>query len=249
MDLLIQLVKTSFKIKYNGSVLGVVWVILKPFMQFLILYTVFSQFGGNSALDNFTIYLLTGLVIFSFFQESMMSGAHALLDKAHIILKVNFNKTLAIYATFILALINLVINSIIISIFIIFNPIHTNLLAIMYMLFVLTSLATGLVGISFFTSIVSVKFRDMQHIIEVAMQLMFYATPIFYQLEIVPDKFRSILQLNPLYIFIEAIREALIYGEIIYVKRVVFLTIISVFVFLLGRLFFKNKVVQIAEYF
>ncbi len=249
MDLLVQLVKTSFKLKYNGSILGMIWVLLKPFMQFLILYVVFSSFGGNSSIENFTIYLLTGLLIFSFIQEGIMTGIHALLDKAHIILKVNFDKTLVIYASFLLALINFLINSIIIGVFIIFNPVHTNILAILYIIFVLIIISLILVGLSFFTSIIAIKIRDLQHIAEVAMQLLFYATPIFYQLEIVPVQYRQILRYNPIYILMEAIRASLIKGDIIFLRSVTFLAIFSVVLFIFGYKYFNHKIKKVAEFF
>jgi ABC-2 type transport system permease protein len=249
MDLLFELVKTSFTLKYNGSILGFIWVLLKPFMQFTILYIVFSNLGANKNIENFNIYLLVGLVMFSFFQESFMSGVHALLDKAHIILKVNFDKTLAIYSTLLLATINLFINFIIILVFVIFNPIDVTPISFLYFLFLVLVMFILVTGIAFFTSIITVKIRDLQHLVEVGMQLAFYATPIFYKLEIIPEPFQSILAYNPLFIIIQSSREALLYGEIIYVKRVLILACVSLIIFLLGFLFFKSKVTKIAEYF
>lgn len=248
-DLLVELVKTSFKLKYNDSILGFIWALLKPFLQFLILYVVFSNFAGNNQVESFTIYLLLGLVIFSFFQESIITGIHSLLDKSHIILKVNFDKTLVVYSTLFLAAINLFINFIIIGIFAVFNPISPNVISILYLVFLLVIGMMGVTAVTFFTSIITVRVRDLQHIAEVGMQLMFYATPIFYQIEIIPEQYRRILEYNPLYILIQAIRAALIQGDIIHIRKVLVLGIISFILYIWGYIFFKSKVTRIAEYF
>lgn len=246
-DLLIELIKTNFKLKYRGSILGFLWVLLKPFMQFTILYIVFS--ASQSEVTNFPIFLLLGLIIFSFTQESINSGTLSLLDKTHIILKVNFDKRLAVFSSIALALINFVINLIIVLIFITFNPITTNLAGVLYAAFIFFTLLVLVNAIAFFTSVLAVKVRDLLHIIEVTMLLLFYASGIFFDIAIVPEPFKSILQYNPIHFSIQAIREAIIHGQIIYESRILILLGISIVLFFLGTQFFKKQVVKIAEYF
>ena len=248
-DLLYELVKTSFTLKYHGSVLGFIWVVLKPFLQFLILYTVFSNVGGNETTQSFTIYLLLGLVMFSFFQEGISMGTNALLEKAHIILKVNFNRNLAIFSSLSLSLINFIINFGIVLIFALFNPINITVVSLLYFIFIIFVELILILGVSFFTSIITVKIRDLQHIIEVGMQLLFYASAIFFQIEIVPEPYREILKLNPIFILIDASRHALIYGEIVSIEKVAIIAVISIIILIFGLIFFKSKVKRIAEFF
>jgi len=249
LDLLYELVKTSFTLKYNASILGFLWVLLKPFMQFLILYIVFANLSGNKNMENYTLYLLSGLIIFEYFREGIMTGIHALLDKAHIILKVNFNKVLAIYSTLLLALINFIINFLIIVIFSLFVSIHVNLISFLYFIFIISILSIFITGVSFFTSIIVVKIRDLQHIAEVGLQLLFYATPIFYQIEIVPEPLRTILKYNPLFIILNASRSALIDGTIVYQNKIVLIGLVASIILITGFYFFKSEVTKIAEKF
>jgi ABC-2 type transport system permease protein len=248
-DLLYELVKTSFMLKYNGSFLGFIWVLLKPFAQFLLLYFVFSGLRGNDTTENFAIYLLSGLIIFEYFREGIFTGIQSLLDKAHIILKVNFNRTLAVYSTLFLALINFVINFLIVVVFALFTSIDMTFTSFLYFVFIMIILSILMVGVTFFTSIITVMIRDLQHIAEVGMQLLFYATPIFYQIEIIPQPLRSILEKNPLYIIMKASRAALIDGQIIHEKSILLIAALSLVVIFLGYHFFKSKVVRIAEKF
>lgn len=247
IDLLNELVRTSFKLKYNGSFLGFLWVIAKPFLQFLILYIVFS--ANKNTIKNYTIYLLVGLVLFTFFQESVMLGINSLREKAHIILKVNFDKTLVIYSSITLAIINMVVNFLIIFVFILFNPLETNPIAALYALSVIVISALALTSISFFTSIISIRIRDLQHITEVAMQLLFYASAIFFSIEIVPEKFRFLIELNPIYIVIDTVRHALISGEIININKIIVVTILTAIVGISGYIFFRHRITKVAEYF
>ena len=247
-DLLIELVRTNFKLRYNNSLLGFIWVLLKPFMTFLVLYAVFSRFKGGWV-ENYQIYLLLGLVIYTFVNEGIIFGMNSILQTAHIILKVNFPREIALAASIIMAVINFVINLFIIAFFIIFNPVSTNVISILYFMLIYLTLLILVYTFSFFTSIVIVKLRDLQNITELFMQLLFYATPIFYPIDMLPQIVQEIVKLNPLTVLIQSAREALIYGNIIYLREIIIIFISSIIIFLIGRIFFKQNVKKIAEKF
>ena len=247
-DLLYELVKTSFKLKYNGSMLGFFWVLLKPFLQFSILYIVFSNFSRNQEIDGFAIYLLIGVVNFSFIQDGVVSGVNSILGKANIVLKVNFNKELTVYSNIILAIINLIINYLIVIIFSTFNEVHITFYSFLYVILIMLVQTTVLTALAFFTSILTVRFRDLQHIAEVSMQLLFYGSAIFYPIEIVPEKFREILELNPIYIFIQATRNAVLEGEVTLYAKLIAVFLASLIMLLIGRLYFNSQIKRVAEY-
>ncbi len=247
-DLLIELIRTNFKLRYNNSALGFTWVLLKPFLTFAVLYAVFGL-RENQQIQHFSIYLLSGIILFTFVNEGVIFGLNALLDKANIILKVNFNRTIAVISSEVMAWVNLSINLIILLIFIAFNPIDVNPTSFAYLILNLATVAIGLMGISFFSSIIMIKLRDIQNIVELIMQLLFYGSAIFYPIEQIPQKFRFIFELNPMYILINASREALIYGKIVMEDKVFILFFISLLLFVLGRFYFMKKVKKVAEYF
>ena len=111
-DLLIEMVKTDFKLRYHGSVLGFIWVLLKPFLLFLILYIIFRYLFARGDIY-FSLRLLLGLIIFSYFSEGTVHGLGALLSKANVILKVNFPRQIVVVASIINSLITLLISFII----------------------------------------------------------------------------------------------------------------------------------------
>lgn len=249
-DLLIELVRTNFKLRYNNSVLGFVWVLLRPLLTFVILYIVFSNlFGRGSSIENYPIFLLTGITIYTFFSESLIFGLNALLDKAGIILKVNFPRELAVFSAVIMALINFSINLVILLLFTLLKPIDTNLIAILYFTFVMSVMFMAMLGIAFFTSIWLVKLRDLKHVFDLLTQLLLYLTPVIYTLEMLPDKLARIIMLNPLTIIVLSARDALMWGKITNVNAMLILTGISIIILIIGNIYFRNQVKKIAEHF
>ncbi|MBN1331487.1 ABC transporter permease [Candidatus Dojkabacteria bacterium] len=258
-DLLIELVRTNFKLKYNDSLLGFFWAILKPFLIFGMLYIVFSNVSRGQDQKSFQIYLLIGIIIYNYFNESIVMGMNSLLEKAHIILKVNFNRTIAVYSNQVLAGINLIINLLILALFLLFNDVYLELDLIAYFAFVLLTLTILTLGISFFTSVIFIRFRDLLHITEIGLQLLFYASAIFFPISLVPERIsiffvqeipaREIFELNPLYILIQAARNTFINGQISYLYEVLLIFIISLLFVLIGRAFFKSRVKKVAEFF
>lgn len=258
-DLLYELVRTNFKLKYNDSILGFLWVLLKPFLMFLILYIVFSQVAKGAVRANFQIYLLIGVICYNYFSESIVAGMNSLLDKAHIILKVNFDRKIAVFSGQILAMINLFINLIILAVFSIINHVNINIETLLYFIFILIIFTIFTLGVSFFTSVIFIRFRDLLHITEIGLQVLFYASAIFFPIDQVPARMtflfikdipvRGIMQLNPLYILIQAARDAFLLGEITYEKKVLAIFGLSLALLILGRIYFADKVKKVAEYF
>lgn len=247
-DLLVELVRTNFKLRYNNSVLGFIWVLLKPFLTFVILYFVFSRFKGGWV-ENYQIYLLLGMVLYTFVNEGVVFGMNSILDLSHIILKVNFPREIALTSSVIMAVINLGINLVVLFIFSIFNPISTSVVAILYFLLILIIMFVGIYGVTFFSSIIVVKLRDLEHITTLVMQLLFYATPIFYPLDLLPEYAQKLISLNPLTILIQSAREALIYGNVVNIQEILIVFLIVIVLLFLGNLYFKKNVRRIAEKF
>lgn len=182
--LLRELVVTDFKLRYQGSVLGYVWSLLKPLLLFAILYVVFVNFlkiGAN--IEHFAVYLLLGIVMWTFFAEATGQGMAAIVSRGDLIRKINFPKYIIVISGTISALINLVLNLLVVFIFIIINGVdlHWNILMLPFYIFELYVFA---LAIAFLLSAVYVKYRDIGHIWEVLMQGAFYATPILYPIQI-----------------------------------------------------------------
>lgn len=181
--LLRELVVTEFKLRYQGSVLGYLWSLLKPLMLFAILYVVFVNFlkiGAN--IEHFAVYLLLGMVMWTFFTEATGQGMQAIVARGDLIRKISFPKYIIVISGTISALINLAFNLLVVGVFIIFNGVdlHWTVLWLPVNILVLYITAQA---VAFLLSAVYVKYRDMSHIWEVVLQGAFYGTPILYPLQ------------------------------------------------------------------
>lgn len=214
--LLRELVVTDFKLRYQGSVLGYAWSLLKPLFLFAILYTVFGLFlrlGGD--ISHFPVYLLLGIVLWSFFTEATNQGLSAIVDRGDLIRKINFPKYIIIVSNTISALINLGFNLLVVFFFVWLNGVdlywHVLLLPLIILELYIFALA-----LSFFLSAFYVKFRDIGYLWEVLLQGAFYATPILYPLAIVVginELAAKVLMLNPMAQIIQDARYLLVTPE------------------------------------
>lgn len=211
--LLRQLVITEFKLRYQGSVLGYLWSLMRPLFLFLIMYVVFIYFLriGNGV-PHWPVQLLLGIVLWNFFAEVTNNGITAIIDRGDIIRKINFPKYVIVLSSVASALINLLINTLVIFVFIIFNGVTLSWHIVLFPLLVAELLLLGL-GIAFLLSAAFVKLRDINYIWEILMQGMFYASIVIYPLKMVMDRVPEIapyLLLNPVAQIIQDARYALI---------------------------------------
>jgi len=248
-ELLLEFVRTNFKLRYRNSILGFVWVLLKPLLTFVVLYFVFINFNRGVKIENYALYLLIGITMFNFFSECLTFGMTSLFEKAHIILKVNFDRTLAVLSSMIQAGVNFALNLVVLVVFFVISPVHIEPINVLYFVFIAIVLFVFMSGLAFFTSVIFLQLRDLENLVPIFLQLFFYATPVFYSIEILPQRLQEILKFNPMYILIQTARESIVAGKIENFTEVIIVGIISIFLFLLGRLFFNARVKKVAEYF
>lgn len=177
---------------------------------FAILYVVFARFLkiGN-AVPHFPVYLLLGIVLWNYFAEVTTGSVAAIVGKGELIRKINFPKYVIVLAGSFSALINLILNLLVVGIFMIINHIDLRTVAI-YIPLLIAELFVFSLAVAFFLSAVFVRFRDINHLWDVAMQGAFYATPILYPLSSIPHGAAKILMLNPVAQIIQDSRFALI---------------------------------------
>lgn len=211
--LLRQLVKTDFKLRYQGSVLGYVWSLLRPLALFAILYVVFSKFLNiGEGIPHYPVYLLLGIVLWNYFLEVTMNSVGAIVGSGDLIRKINFPKYVIVAAGSFSALINLILNFIVIGFFMFMTDVDLRLSALL-LPFIILEMFIFALGVAFFLSTAFVRFRDVSHIWEVVMQGAFYATPILYPLAIIPLAAAKLLMLNPMAQIIQDARSVLITPE------------------------------------
>lgn len=248
-DLLIELVKARFKLRYNNSVLGFLWVLLKPFSYFLIMYFIFTAFRGGEHDANYAANLLLGLVIFTFFQEGVVFGMNSLLDMSNILLKINFPRQIAIFSSVLMAVINLCINFAVILIISLVFSFKPNMIGVVYALFIIMIVFLLMYGISLFLSIVMVRIRDLSHIMDLFFQLLFWGSAIFYSINDIQGITGQLISMNPIAILIDAARRGFISGEIAHLTTVLIIFGCTVLLTLLGQMYFNRQIKKVAEFF
>jgi ABC-2 type transport system permease protein len=219
--LLAELVRTDFKLRYQGSVLGYAWSLLRPLFLFAILYVVFVKFlKFGDGIPHFPVYLLLGIVLWSFFSEMTSSSLGSIVGRGDLIRKVRIPRWIIVLSSSVAALINLLLNLLVVLVFMIFSGADVAASAVWFP-FVLGEIYIFALGVSLFLAAVFVKYRDTTHIWDVVMQAMFYVTPILYPLSKVTSiGLQQLLLLNPMAQAIQDARNLLISRETLTIGEV-----------------------------
>lgn len=180
-----ELVKTNFKLRYQGSYLGVLWSVLQPLMLFAVMYVVFVKFlKFTDGTPTFPISLLCGTCLWQFFTESTSMGMRSIVDRGDLLRKIHFPNYIIVAATTMGSMISLAINLGVVILFGFFAHAHYTWRVITVIPSILQLYAISL-GVALLLGSLYVYFRDIDHIWDVILQALFYATPIIYPLSMV----------------------------------------------------------------
>lgn len=255
ISLIKQLVITDFKLRYQNSVLGYAWSLLKPLLLFLILYIVFVRFlkiGEN--IPHYPIYLLLGIVMWNFFSEMTSLSLGSIVGRGDLIRKIRIPRWIIVLSSSFTALINLGLNMLVVAIFMVANQVDL-LKTGLWLPFIFIQLYIFSLGVSLFLAAAYVKYRDMSYIWEVCLQALFYLTPILYPLTLITnDTLQKLLLLNPVAATIQDARYASVTYETLTISKVfgssqarLIPFLVSVIVLILGVLYFKKESKFFAE--
>lgn len=253
--LLSELVRTDFKLRYQGSVLGYAWSLLRPLFMFAILYLLFAViFKVGKGVPNFPIYLLLGIVLWNFFSEMTQQSLGSIVARGDLIRKIRIPRWMIIVSASIGALINLGLNLIVVLVFVLISGMDLLATSILLPLFIVEIYVFAL-GISLLLSALFVKYRDISYIWEVFLQAGFYATPILYPVSLITNvTVQKIIFLNPLAQAIQGARNVFVTPETVTIgdvwqNQLAFLipvTIVIIFL-IIGVLYFKRESKDFAE--
>lgn len=255
--LLSELVRTDFKLRYQGSVLGYAWSLLRPLLMFGILYVIFGIVAKTSGgLQHFPVYLLLGIVIWTFFTDMTSQSLGSIVGRGDLIRKIRIPRWIIVFSSSILALISLCLNMIIVFVAMALNHVefHTSLLLLPLLILEVYLFALGL---SLILSAAFVRFRDLPYIWEVLLQAGIYLTPIFYAMSLIPKlKIQQAMLLNPMAQAIQDARYAAISHDpkVVTTYRIfnggwymfIPLAIVAI-TLIIGFLYFRNQSDSFAE--
>lgn len=263
--LLSELVRTDFKLRYQGSVLGYAWSLLRPLFLFMILYIVFTQFiklGGD--IPHYPVYLLLGIILWQFFADMTNQSLASIVARGDLIRKIRIPRWMIVLTSSISALINLSLNLIIVVVLMLVNDVPFSL-SMLWLPVAVAEIYIFAVGLALFLAAAYVKYRDLSFIWEVLMQAGFYLTPIIYPLTIITTytvagftilgtTIQKVLLLSPAAQAIQDARNVVVTKETLTIAeawgtgmaRIIPLGI-SFVVLLLGILYFKRESKYFAE--
>lgn len=255
--LLRELVITDFKLRYQGSVLGYLWALLKPLFLFAILYVFFVEILHiGKEIPHWGVALLLGIVMWTFFSEVVGQGLKSIVNSGGIIRKINFPKYIIVISTSLSAIINLVINLVVVGIFALIDGVDFAWGMALIPLFIFELYIFAL-GLAFLLSAINVKFRDVGYIWEVVSQALFYGSAIMFPLNRVLEMSQDaaiLLVINPI---AQAIQDARFFGitegvatahtvtDNIYILLVPF--VITIATFVIGAMYFRKRSPYFAE--
>jgi ABC-2 type transport system permease protein len=209
-SLTFMLAATDFKLRWFGSALGYVWTLMKPLLLFGVLYLVFTEvvrFGDG--VNDYPVYLLTAIVLFTYFSETTSRGVTSLVDRDNLLRKIRFPRLVIPLAVALHALFNLALNMIAVFVFVFASGIEPRLDWLQLPLLVGMTVVFA-TGVTMLLSALYVRYRDVEPIWEVGLQLMFYASPVIYVVTEVPESVRSVAVMNPLGAILTQMRHAFI---------------------------------------
>lgn len=202
---------TEFKLRFFGSALGYLWQVMRPLLLFGVLYVVFTHvLKFKSHASFYPVALLSGIVMFVFLSESTGTAVTSLVDREPLVRKVQFPRLVVPLSVVLTALMNLALNLVVVLIFLLISGGSVRLSWLEIPLLV-AGLALFSASLSTLLSALYVRYRDVKPVWEVLLQMLFYGTPIFYTLDVIPNEtLRRLLLLNPLAVIIQQFRHAVI---------------------------------------
>ena len=185
-EILLNLVRKELKVKYAASVLGAVWSLLNPIV-FLLVFTFVTKVLGNE-IPHYPVYLLSGLLAWNLFSNSVSAGTRSVLDNANLVKKVAFPREILPLSSIGVALVDYVLQMGVLLLFILVSGFgfHVPELALLPLAFV--ALLAFTAALTFWLAALNVRYRDVGHLLGIALLVWFWVTPIVYAGALVQDQ-------------------------------------------------------------
>lgn len=238
-NLLYELVVRDIKVRYRRSVLGLLWTLLNPILMMFIMTIVFSQLF-RFEIENFPIYFFSGNILFSFMTEATTNALHSIVGNASLIKKIYIPKYLFPTSKILSSAVNLFFSYLAMLLVMIITGVdfHVSMfLTPVIMIYVIIfSIGLGLI-----LSTLMVFFRDIAHLYGVVTMAWMYLTPIFYPTNLLTEKSELFLSLNPMYYFIEYMRNITLYNTMPTFSDNLLCLSIGLFTLIIGLFLFYRK--------
>lgn len=211
LGLVFHLVGREFKLRYRKAFLGWAWAVAEPLMRFAVLAVVFTRILPLNIPD-YSAHLFSGLIAWSWFSSGLLSATNSPVDRAELFMRPELPRAAVPIVGIITDGLDYLAALPILA-FVLFQSGSISVTALALPVVLLVQLLL-MAGLGYLLAAANVFLRDVRHMVLVGLSLLFYLTPIFYSLAIVPESFRSVIAHNPMTVLIDAYRAILIDGQI-----------------------------------
>ena len=212
-EMIVSLVKKDLRGRYKGSVLGFLWTFINPLFQ-LIIYTIVFSTIMRMGIDKFYMFLFVALVPWIFFNACLQQGATSIMDNKEMVKKIYFPRLVLPLSFVTSCFVNMLLSFAVIFAVIFVTGFGVNFVALLFLPLIMLIEYILALGIAFITSACTVYVRDLQHILSIVGLGWMYLTPVVYPSSMVPEKYLTLFNLNPMTPIIMAYRDILYYKKI-----------------------------------
>ncbi|MBI4180947.1 MAG: ABC transporter permease [Chloroflexi bacterium] len=239
-DLFYFLVTRDIKVRYKQTVLGGLWAIIQPFFMMVV----FSLFFGTLAKvpsDGvpYPIFNYSAMIAWTYFAGAVTGSSNSLLQEASLISKVYFPRLIAPLAPLLAGLLDFAIAFIVLIVMMLFYRVYPTIMILFLPLLVLLMMLAAS-GVGMFLAALNANYRDIRYTISFLVQFWMFASPVVYPVSIIPEKYRLIYAINPMVGVIEGFRSALLGTVAFPIQMLLISTLVSVILFIIGALYFKQ---------
>lgn len=244
-DLLWQLVLRDLRVRYQGSVLGVLWSLAHPLLLLCTFYFLF-QMVITIDIPRYSAFAFSGILVWTWFSSSVTQCAGVVIGNRDLIRKPGFPVAILPVVTVTSTLVNFAFAVPVLFLLVLAEggALHASLFFVPVIMIVQYLLCLGL---GYLLAAVNVLFRDTQHIVAAMLQILFFLTPIFYDPSVVPDRFQGLYGLNPLVHLFEAYRDVLMRGNLPEIQAIVSLTALALVLLVVGVAHYRRVAYRFVE--
>lgn len=238
-------IKKEIRGKYKKSYLGILWSFLAPLLMIMV-YAIIFPIILKSPEKNYTVFLMTAMIPWNYFTTTVTQGSFVMIANGNILKKVYFPREILPISIVTSGLVNFLISCIIIFLFLFFTGIGFSIYLVLFPLYAIIEYFF-ILGVVLILSAVTVYLRDIEHIIGVIIQALFYGTPIVYSMNSIPANFAWIFKLNPMSYIVQGFRDILYYQQMPDLIGLLTIILITIAIMIIGLRVFDKLQRNFAE--
>ena len=237
-DLLRELIARDLKLRYRRSVLGVAWTLLNPLAELLVLLFIFGSVLPLN-IPNYAAFLFTGLLVYGWFQAALNFATTAIVGNRDLIKRPGVPAAILPVVTVASHLVHFLLALPVLFVLLAFSGIGlTASVAALPMLIAIQFVL--ILSLAYPVAAIHVWFRDTQYLLRIALQLLFYLTPVFYETSAIPDRYQALYRLNPMVTIVESYRAVLLQHRLPDGPALLSVTVVSLAVLVMGVAVFRR---------